>query len=199
MKKSFFSVLTLALLFTYALAACSNDAKDAKNVDPEPKAKALTTQILPNYRYVDIDSVLNRYNLAKDYNEEMMRMQGNFENEAKRHDNAIKSFGNTMQNKYQNNQYTEQSFNADQAKLQQMQQSAQTSLEKLQTANAKAAMEAEKVIQDSIKSFIEDYNATHHYDAILYKAATLYINPELDITDEVIEGLNARYNKVNKK
>lgn len=36
------------------------------------------------------------------------------------------------------------------------------------------------------------------YDAILFKAATLYINPALDITNEVVEGLNARYNKVKK-
>ena len=37
------------------------------------------------------------------------------------------------------------------------------------------------------------------YDMILYKAAGVYFNPELDITDEVIKGLNARYNKVSEK
>ena len=36
---------------------------------------------------------------------------------------------------------------------------------------------------------------THTYDAIFFKNATLYINPNLDITDEIVEGLNARYNK----
>lgn len=30
------------------------------------------------------------------------------------------------------------------------------------------------------------------------KAATLYINPALDVTDEVVKGLNERYNKVKK-
>ena len=129
----------------------------------------------------------------------MMRMQGVYENEAKKHDNNIKAFANSMQSKYQNNQYTEQTFNADQTKMQQMQASAQSSLEKLQNSSAKAAMEAEKVIQDSIQNFIKEYNAKHNYDAILYKAATLYINPALDITDEVVEGLNARYNNKAKK
>lgn len=44
-------------------------------------------------------------------------------------------------------------------------------------------------------NYIEEYNKTRGYDAILMKAATLYISPDLDITDEVLEGLNARYNK----
>ena len=33
------------------------------------------------------------------------------------------------------------------------------------------------------------------YDAILYKNAGVFFNPALDITAEVIEGLNAAYNK----
>ena len=59
-------------------------------------------------------------------------------------------------------------------------------------------MQAQKTVNDSIKAFIEDYNKSRGYDAILFKGATLYINPALDITDEVVEGLNARYNKVKK-
>ena len=53
-------------------------------------------------------------------------------------------------------------------------------------------------MNDSIEAFIKEYNKTRGYDAILFKAATLYINPALDITNEVVEGLNARYNKVKK-
>jgi outer membrane protein len=59
-------------------------------------------------------------------------------------------------------------------------------------------MKAQQSVNDSIQAFIKDYNASHGYDAILFKAATLYVNPALDITEEVIEGLNARYNKVKK-
>ena len=196
MKKTSLFILTILAGFVMTLSSCSGDSKDKKS---DTKAKAQTAaSALPNYRYVDIDTVLAKYNLSKDYTEEMMRMQGNLESEAQRHENAIKSFASSMQSKYQNNQYNEQSFNADQSRMQQMQTNAQSAIEKLQNSNAKAAMDAEKVIQDSIKNFIELYNAKHHYDAILYKAATLYINPALDITDDVGEGLNARYNKVKK-
>ena len=47
--------------------------------------------------------------------------------------------------------------------------------------------------QESIHNFLVDYNAEHRYDAILLRAAGIYFNPALDITDEVIKGLNARY------
>lgn len=180
------------------IAACSNSEKDSKTVTKPAASASHDAKVLPNYRYVDIDTILEKYNLSKKYNEEMIQMQNQIESEAKRHENSIKSFANSMQSKYQNNQYTEQSFNADQTKMQQMQASAQSSIEKMQTNSAKAAMDAQKIIQDSIDNFIKVYNTKHHYDAILYKAATLYIDPALDITEEVVEGLNARYTEPKK-
>lgn len=197
MKKNLLTILSIACIM--AFGACSNQKSDSKDTAKKAvSAKTEARKDLPNYRYVDIDSILTKYNLAKDYSEEMLRMQSNLENEAKRHENSIKSFASQMENKYKNNQYTEQTYNADQQKIQQMQNSAASTLDKMQRSSAEAAMAGEKVVQDSINNFIKEYNATHHYDAILLKAATLYIDPALDITDEVVEGLNARYNKVKK-
>lgn len=200
MKKMQIKVGALALLALASLAtACSNE-EAAK----APAAKASTTAKakadLPNYRYVDIDTVLTKYNLAKDYNEEMIRMQTNMESAMKRHQNEIQNFANQMQNKVQNNGYlSEASYNQDQKSLAGMQDKAQRNMASLQSNFENSAMQAQKAVADSIEAFIKDYNKTRGYDAILRKEATLYINPALDITDEVVEGLNARYNKVNKK
>ncbi len=202
MKKNLLTILSLALMLIIGIS-CSNDKKDAKT--PAKKAPAtekslLPTENLPNYRYVDIDTVLTKYNLALDYNDEMMRLQSNMESEAKRHESSIKSFANTMQHKYENGQYTNQSsYEADQKKMQQMQTNAANAMDKLQRSAQEAALNGDKVVQDSIKNFIKVYNEAHHYEAIFLKNATLYIDPALDITDEVVEGLNARYNKKEKK
>ena len=59
--------------------------------------------------------------------------------------------------------------------------------------------QAQQAVNDSIEAFVKEYNKTRGYDAILLKNATLFINPDLDITNEIVEGLNARYNKVTKK
>lgn len=197
MKKNLLAILSLVCLL--AFGACSGSESEKKETPKKAVASANTQHQLPNYRYVDIDTILSKYKLAIDYSEEMLRMQNNLENEAKRHENTIKAFANSMQNKYQNNQYTsEQAFNADQTKLQQMQNNASVSMDKLQRSNLEAAAAADKVVQDSIHNFINRYNSKHHYDAIFMKAATLYIDPALDITEEVVEGLNAGYTKVKK-
>lgn len=199
MKKPYTILAVLGLsVATMAAVSCSDGKTETKAAPAKAKTEKSVT-ILPNYRYVDLDSVLDRYNLAKDYNEEMLRMQTNAESQMKQHQTKIQNFATTVQNKMQNNGYlSEASYKQDEQKMASMQNEAQRSMQTLQNNIAQAADQAQKTINDSINAFIADYNKTRGYDAILFKAATLYINPELDITDEVVEGLNARYNKVKK-
>lgn len=201
MNRSFLKVSALSLFLCLLGAACSsNDSKQSAAPAPSTAEKSVAQDVqLPNYRYVDLDSVLSKYNLAKDYNEEMLRMQTNMESEVKRHENSIQSFANTMQNKLQNNGYlSEASYKSDQEKINNMQANAQRAVASLQSNFENAALTAHKAVNDSIEAFIKDYNVKKGYDAIFFKAATLYIDPRLDITSEVVEGLNARYNKVKK-
>lgn len=201
MKRNLFSFLAIsaALTLAGATAACSNKSEEAKPVAKKVEKKADPARQLPNYRYVDLDTVLSRYNLAKDYNEEMLRMQTSMESEVKRHESSIQSLANQMQNKMQNNTYlSQQSYEADQKKLASLQANAEKSVGTLQQNFQAAAMKAQQTVNDSIENYIKEYNASKGYDAIFFKAATLFIDPELDITDEIVEGLNARYNKVKK-
>lgn len=200
MKKTFvtFAALGMSAILTLGLGSCADKA-ETKASPAKAKTEKSAGNNLPNYRYVDLDSILSRYNLAKDYDEEMLRMQNNAESQMKQHENKLKSFATTVQNKAQNNGYlTEESYRADEQKMASMQNDAQRSAQTLQNNIVQASAQAQKTISDSIEAFIKDYNKTRGYDAILFKAATLYINPDLDITDEVVEGLNARYNKVKK-
>lgn len=197
-KTTLCAALVLSVLTgASAMTSCSND--NGGKQAAAPASKSANKAALPNYRYVDLDSVLAKYNLAKDYNEEMLRMQNSAENQMKQHQTKIQNFANQVQNKMQNNGYlSEASYKQDEKTMANMQNDAQRSMASLQSNIARAAEQAQTTINDSINAFIADYNKTRGYDAILYKAATMYINPALDITDEVIEGLNARYNKVKK-
>lgn len=202
MKKTYTTIATLAVsaLLCVGSVSCGGDNTATKATPAKGNTKiAKNASNLPNYRYVDLDTILSRYNLAKDYNEEMLRLQNNAESQMKQHENKIQNFATSVQNKMKNNGYlSEASYKQDEQTMANMQNEAQRSMQSLQSNIAQAAQQAQKTINDSINAFIETYNKTHGYDAILFKAATLYINPELDITDEVVEGLNARYNKVKK-
>lgn len=206
MKKITFKVASLAIITASVLfSACAdsdNNKKDnAKKANTEKTAgKKEAIKELPNYRYVDIDTVLSKYNLAKDYNEEMVRLQTNMESQIKKHQNEIQNFATNMQNKMQNNRYlSEASYKQDEKSLAGLQEKAQKNMASLQANFENSAMQAQQTVNDSIEAFVKEYNKTRGYDAILLKNATLYINPDLDITNEIVEGLNARYNKVTKK
>lgn len=201
MKKITRNVAMIAIVALSAATMLSCNDTEKKDAAP---AKAKTeagkqSSNLPNYRYVDLDTILSRYNLAKDYSEEINRLEDNFNSQYKQHQTKLMNLATNIENKRQNNGYlSDASFQQDQQDLMTMQDKAQRNMQNLQNNLDRAKFEAQKTLNDSIVAFIQEYNKTRGYDAILFKAATLYINPELDITNEVVEGLNARYNKVKK-
>ena len=126
-------------------------------------------------------------------------MQSSMESTMRTHEKRLQSQAAVMQNKMNNNGYlTRESYEQDQNSLNSMQAEAQKQAATLQSNFEQQALQAQKNVNDSINAFIAEYNKSRGYDAIFFKAATLYINPALDVTDEVVEGLNARYNKLKK-
>lgn len=204
MKKLFTAVCIAMLSLGSICVACSGDgAKDADTdkaakTSAKPAAKPsknAQTGNLPNYRYVDSDTLLAKYNLAVDYQEEMLRQQNSYDNTARQRQSAIESLMSKYQQQMQNNQMDEAAYKKAMQDIQSRQSAAEKELGQMQVKISNRMVEAQKVVNDSIMNFIEEYNRQFGYDAIFMKAATLYIDPALDITDEVLEGLNARYNK----
>mgnify|MGYP001038812259 CR=1 FL=1 len=109
----------------------------------------------------------------------------------------LQKLGNQIQQKINNNGYlSQESFQSDQETFNKKQAEAQNYLASLQREAEQEMIQQQIQLTDSIEAFIKDYNRKKGYDAILYKAAGVYFNPALDITNEVIDGLNKRYNKV---
>ena len=151
-------------------------------------------------RYIDGDSLMANYNLAKEISEAMLRRSNQIDNEQQKRGAEITRFGNEIQNKYQNNGYlTQESFNADQAKLQQMQIDAQNYLAKLQRDAQNEMQQHNMQLNDSVENFINEYARQKGFDMIIYKASGVYMDAKYDVTDDVVNGLNKRYTKVEKK
>ena len=183
--------LFAAVLMMVSATSCNNKPAEA------PKTANGAAMENLKIRYIDEDSIMANYNLAKDINEAMLRRQNQFDAAQKQRGNEISKFGNAMQQKYQNNQYlTEEAFNADQAKLQKMQADAENYLANLQQSIQNELNQSQIQLLDSIDNFMKDYAKKKGFDMVLRKSATLYIDPKFDVTEEVIEGLNKRYNKV---
>lgn len=179
------------------VASCTVDNKD-KNEASSENAVGVTTML--NIRYIDKDSLIRNYNLAKDLNEVMLRTQTNYENAARQKSAEIQKFAASIETKYKNNGYlSEASFNADQQKLQKMQQDAQNYMANLERSIQDEMLQNNIQLNDSVDNFIKSYNKEKGYEIIFSKDATLFIDSKYDITEEVIKGLNERYNKVENK
>ena len=189
--KHYTKLAMFAAVMMMAATSCNN-----KPAAEAPKTNGAALENL-KIRYIDEDSIMANYNLAKDINEAMLRRQNQFDAAQKQRGNEISKFGNAMQQKYQNNQYlTEEAFNADQVKLQKMQADAENYLNNLQQSIQNELNQSQIQLLDSIDNFMKDYAKKKGFDMVLRKSATLYIDEKYDVTKEVIDGLNKRYNQV---
>ncbi len=200
MKKTYFAAA--AFLLAVSAISCSGSKSEASSALQAQNDSNVTTDKATSVsiRYIDEDSVSMHYNLAKDLKEASIRAYSKLEGAQQSKAKEIQTFGQQIEQKMRSNGYlSEASYNADIAKLNKMQESAQQYLANIQRNTEMELAQQQQQLNDSLQAFIKDYNKTHGYDAILFKSAGVYFNPELDITKEVIEGLNSRYNKVQKK
>ncbi|MGN1246503.1 MAG: OmpH family outer membrane protein [Muribaculaceae bacterium] len=190
--------LAFMALAIMTIASCNKSTEETKAAAPAADAAGAPAAAV--IRYIDGDTLMAKYNLAIDINEAMLRRSNQLDNEQMKRGNEINRLGNEIQNKYKNNGYlTEESFNADQNRLAKMQNDAQTYLAKLQRDAQNEMMQYQIQLNDSVQNFIKAYAKEKGYDVILYKASAVYIDSKYDVTNDVIEGLNKRYTKVEKK
>ena len=103
-----------------------------------------------------------------------------------------------FQQKMQSGGYTsQQQAEAAQAQLQRQDQQLRQFQEKVEADMAAAAAAYQETLRDSLKHFIDDFNKDGRYTMILSKSGDniLYADKQLDITDQVVAGLNKRYKK----
>lgn len=182
--------LAVATLLAIAGTSCSDSGKSSVLTAARP-ADSVAARC--NIRYIDIDSVLSAYTLAQELTAVQQKEMIAFESAARQKDTELQRLQNSIQTKYQNNGYlTQESMEADMKSLQQRQTEANNWANTHQNRLAKLVAEQQQRLNDSLQNFLRDYNAVYNYDAILDKKVG-YFNPSLDITADIIQGLNERY------
>lgn len=136
---------------------------------------------------------MREYKLAQQLLEEQQREVNRLQQWHESKQRELQNMANNIGQKQQNNIYLSQaSMDADVQSFQKKGQEAENYLNTQQQRLAQADLAIRARLSDSINNFVRDYNATRGYDAILLREAGVYFNPALDITAEIIEGLNAR-------
>ncbi|MBR2606337.1 MAG: OmpH family outer membrane protein [Bacteroidaceae bacterium] len=171
----------------------SNDATNTTTTAAEKSIKIA---------FVDIDSLLAKYEFSIIVNKEMLRKEEDMRMKLAEKAKALQADYDDFQKKLQNNVYaTRERAEEEQACILKQ----KDALEKLeQRLIGELSAESQKnniTLHDSINSFLKAYNAEKKFDLILSRVGDnlLYANDALNITEEVINGLNARYTPATKE
>ncbi len=196
MKKiHFFSVATAVCATIISFTQCADN--NNSNVQTQPVASVPVAKEGLKIAYVDIDSLFNNYKLSLTMNKEMLRKDEDIRMKLNEKARAIQADIDDFQNKLANNVYaTRQRAEDEQARILKRQEDYKVYEQRLVNELATETQKNNVVLRDSINSFLKDFNAQHNYDLIISRVGDnlLYANEALDITQQVIEGLNNRYN-----
>ncbi|MBR5511379.1 MAG: OmpH family outer membrane protein [Bacteroidaceae bacterium] len=192
-------------LFAFATMLFFTQCAKQQSAEQSTGDAAATTAVAEKsikIAFVDIDSLLSKYEFSIILNKEMLRKEEDMRMKLSEKAKTLQADYDDFQRKLQNNVYaTRERAEEEQARILKQ----KDALEKLeQRLIGELSAESQKnniTLHDSINSFLKAYNAEKKFDLILSRVGDniLFANDALNITEEVINGLNARYTPATKE
>jgi len=189
-----FTFLLAAACAAFLVVSCSEStSKEDKSANKAKDTPPLSSDL--KMAYVNTDTLLDNYEMLKDLEEEMLQEKLALETQFR---------GKVEQLEKEYAYAQQESKNYSQEKLQMLQmefaQKEQDLMQQKQEME-KQLISSEKEKNDryygKIREFLDDYAAQEGYHVIYgYNGFgnVLYMNPQYDITDVVIDSLNSIYN-----
>ena len=191
MKKYIFSALAIAAM----MVSCNNQSP---KMDDQPAAVSGDGLKIA---FVEVDSLMTQYDFAKDYSVTLQKKSNNARNTLNQKGNALQAAVANFQQKVNNNGFqSREQAASQQAAIENQQRSLQELQARLENELATETAKFNEALRDSLQNFLKAYNKDKKYDMILSKAGDniLIANKGLDITQDVINGLNKRYKPTAK-
>jgi outer membrane protein len=184
----------IALVVCVSFVACSN----GEEVKTQPVNDTVVAPSM-TVAYVDMDTLQAKYQYYIDGRQEFEKTYNSYQTTMAQKVASCQNQEAEFQKNYQEGKFlSEAEVNNAYAKLVKQREN----LERWQEERAKEISEKElafnKSLEDSIHNFLNDYNKEKNYTLILPRNVVLNTNAELDITAEVVKGLNDRYTKEKK-
>lgn len=188
------ALFTCGIALTISLASCDNKTKSADTASTAKTApSAAGTPASGKIAYVDMDTLMAKYEYFKIKKAAFEKQTAAMDAEVERMAQSLQSEYNAFQKKAQAGTLSQADGEAGQQKLQQMQQNIESKRQSLGAQLMKAQEEFNKELQQQLDDYLVKYNADKGYDYILSYAkggSILFANKALDITADVIKGMN---------
>ena len=187
MKKYIFSALAIAAM----MVSCNNQSP---KMDDQPAAAASGDGL--KIAYVEVDSLMTQYTFAKDYSVTLQKKSNNARNTLNQKGNALQAAAANFQQKLNNNGFqSREQAASQQAAIERQQRDLQELQARLENELANETAKFNEALRDSLQNFLKVYNKDKKFDLILAKSGDniLIADKKLDVTQDVINGLNKRY------
>ncbi len=182
----------LACTICLTLAGCGNNKKENANANA---AKTVTAGA-GSVAYVDMDTLQEKCQICIDTKAALEQKMQSYQADMQKREQALQQMQANIQKRMQGGQITsEAQYKQEVVKYQQQENAYLTYRNKVQQEMAKEQENSVKAVRDSIHNYLAEYNKTKKYTLVIEKVVTLYADPALDITDEVVAGMNKRYGK----
>lgn len=174
------------------LNSCDNSPKQ----EAEAPAATKAPQEL-KIAYVEVDSLITQYEFCKEYTEVLEKKSRNIQNTLQQKGQKLQADAASFQQKLQQNALDRSSAERMQAALQKQNADLEALQQRLGTELQEETNKYNLALHDSVQHFIAKYNKSKKYTMILSKSGDniLYADKAIDITNEVIAGLNKAYKK----
>ena len=198
MKKTLIVCGAAALLFL--AASCNQNQTTA----PAAVAAADSTAVAGSIVFFNMDQVMEGYDMANDLNSVFETKTSGIQAEIDRRGKKLEKDATDFQNKVDKGLLTTSVAQAQYQKLQQQQQEYQEYVVRKQQEMAEEQQVMMNQIADAIAEYVQEYNAEHQYALILTTAGAILStpvvagDPKLDITEDLLAGLNAAYIKTKE-
>lgn len=185
----------LLLALAVCLASCGGDnSGKSSSADSANKPEAEKFEAQTNIRFVSLDSISTQYTLALEIQSKLEGIALDLQSKNNYFQTQLQQKAANIDQKMKQNMYlSEQSYNQDMQQFNSLQNTYAQQYAQLENDAAKQAAALQQTLADSIQNYLTVYNNEHKFDAILYSNAAAIYNPSLDITKEIVEGLNKRY------
>lgn len=192
-KKILFRTFAVAAIATVTLSACN----DSNKMDEKPAAaQTVTSGSGIKIAFVEVDTIMTQYNFCKDYSKILEKRGNNIQSALASQERNLEAAIKNFQNKAQNNGFSSQSeYESQQAAIQRQQEQYVATRDRLASELQNQTAKFNEALHDSIEHFIAQYNKDKKFSLILTKQGDniLYGDKALDITAEVVAGLNKAY------
>ena len=194
MKKSSI-ILSLLAAGAVVFSSCKENKEEAQTQGEKPAIEK------GSIVYFNLDRVLDEYDMANEKRSEVETKIASIEKEVMRRQKSLEDAAKDFQNKINKGLMTTAAANEKSRKLQQQEQAYNQFAQQKQQEIMEEQQVMMNQLADAIKTFMESYNEEKGYAMILSNTAGVPVivgDPALDITDDVIAGLNAEYIELKK-